>query len=211
MTAKEKPETLEELVGIKNVEELDTEELPVQDELTALKKRAEMLGIKFSNNIGINTLRERIEKALSDEPQESEVVQDEPAQEALTPRQKLSRLRRKIRERDMALVRVRISCMNPDKSELQGEIITVSNSILGTVRKYVPFGEATENGYHIPRIIYNVLKERKFLHIKSIQDKQKKTYRVEKKWIKEFAIEELPPLTPKELKELADDQRARGI
>lgn len=62
----------------------------------------------------------------------------------------------------LALVRCRVYNLNPAKADLPGEIISVANRFIGTVRKFIPFGEATENGYHIPRVLVEDLKSRQF-------------------------------------------------
>lgn len=59
-------------------------------------------------------------------------------------------------------LRCRVYNLNPAKADLPGEIISVSNRFIGTVRKFIPFGEATENGYHIPRVLVQDLKSRQF-------------------------------------------------
>jgi len=109
----------------------------------------------------------------------------------------------------LALVRCRISNLDPKKADLPGEIITVGNSQIGVVRKFVPFGEQTDNGYHIPKIIYDFLKERRFLNITTHRGKGKgETISVKQQWLPEFSLEVLPPLTKEELEELAQQQRA---
>lgn len=108
----------------------------------------------------------------------------------------------------MKLVRCRIQNLDPKKAELPGEIFTVANRILGTVRKYVPYGEVTDNGYHLPYIIYKQLEDRRFLNIRT--STKNGQVRVESNWAKEFAIEVLPPLTQEELDRLAAAQAAAG-
>lgn len=98
--------------------------------------------------------------------------------------------------------------MNPHKREIEGEIFTVGNSMVGMVSKYVPFD--TEEGWHVPQIILNAIQERQVMLLVS----GKKAHGIEsktKKLVKEFNVEILPPLTQKELDELARRQAlARG-
>ena len=108
----------------------------------------------------------------------------------------------------MALVRVRITNLDPKKKDLPGEIITVANQYIGTVRKYVPFGEVTDNGYHVPQCIFKVLDSRRFLNIRTIRDAKSGRIRVETNYAKEFALEVLPQLTNEELNQLAANQAA---
>jgi hypothetical protein len=116
-----------------------------------------------------------------------------------------------IRKEALALVRVRITNLDPKKKDLPGEFLCVGNKYIGTIRKYIPFNpEQSENGYHIPKVLYDELDGRKFLHIRTFKDRGTGQQRQETKYVKEFSLEVLPPLTPKELAELAAAQRASG-
>ncbi|MNL40296.1 hypothetical protein D3C87_1626380 [compost metagenome] len=86
----------------------------------------------------------------------------------------------------------------------------MANEFIGTVRKYVPFGEATDGGYHVPACILEMLKTREFLHIRTVTHPVTKEISTKTRYVKEFAIEILPPLTAAELKALAADQSASG-
>ena len=212
----------------------ETEREPTEMEL--LKQRADMLGVTYSNNIGIETLRKRVEDAMAGNPQDPEpesqeaapsmesltadlaaqvaaassvkpvglnpLVQDEPA----APTKTIS-LREHMRLTQMKLVRVRIQNLDPKKANLPGEIFAVANEYLGDVKKYIPFGEVTDNGYHIPYCLYKMLKNRRFLNVRERKDRDGKIH-VETSWVKEFALELLPDLTPEELKQLATAQIA---
>jgi hypothetical protein len=105
----------------------------------------------------------------------------------------------------MALVRVNIHCNDPAKKEWPGEIITVSNSVI-EAKKYVKYD--TTEGYHIPKIIYLALKDKDIQLFRTI--KSTKGVDIKEPYLaKAYAIEVLPPLTQKELEQLAADQRAR--
>jgi hypothetical protein len=169
------------------------------NELDVLKQRADLLGVTYSNNIGVEKLRERIEEHLASK---EEVKTAAPVVE--------KSFRQQLHDEQMKLVRIRITCMDPNKKDLPGEIVTVANDILGTVRKYIPFGELTDEGYHVPYILYQILEDRKFLNIRTIKDRRTGALRVESTWAKEFAIEVLPQLTEAELKQLATAQIAAG-
>lgn len=110
---------------------------------------------------------------------------------------------------EMRLVRCQIYCNNPAKNDLHGEIFSVQNKYLGVVRKFVPFGEATENGYHLPWILVKMLRAKKYVQTKSLRNPDG-TERVEHRQAPEFTINELRPLTPDELQQLANIQGARG-
>lgn len=182
----------------------------VVDELTVLKSRAKIMGIVFSNNIGLPALRAKIDAKLSGDTTDEAETEVELASNPLEKAQPKRTLRQYMIQEHLKLVRVRITCMDPKKKELPGEIMTVANEYLGNIRKFIPFGDATDNGYHIPYCLYTMLKDRKFLSIRTIKGSTGGVPRVEHKWVPEFAIEVLEPLTRKEIADLANAQAAAG-
>jgi len=104
------------------------------------------------------------------------------------------------------LVRVRITCMNPHKSEWNGEIFTVQNRTIGTLRKFVPYN--AENGWHIPRMMLEMLREKQCQVFHTVTQNGVKVRKG--KLVPEFAIEELPDLTSEELKQIATRQSAQS-
>lgn len=202
-------------------------------EMELLKERADMMGVTYSNNIGIETLRKRVEDAMAGNPAAPEegadpvpsvaelssalsnevaaatsapqaavnpLVQNEPVTKTIS-------LREHMRLTQMKLIRVRIQNLDPKKANLPGEIFTVANEYLGDVKKFIPFGEVTDNGYHIPYCLYKLLKSRKFLNVRERKSRDGKIH-IETSWVKEFALEILPDLTPQELQQLATAQIA---
>ena len=155
---------------------MDTQEMQdtelTQDELTTLKARADMLGISYHPSIGVEKLKAKIEAKLSDAPEETDEPEVKPQVQAPgvaveTEGQKRQRLRKQAAE----LVRIRVTCMNPAKREWEGEIITAGNSAVGTFKKYIPFN--ADEGWHVPRIIYNHLVERECQVFVTINTEQK--------------------------------------
>ena len=195
--------------NVDNQEPKVTDESSNLDRLTMLKKRADELGITYSNNIGADSLSKRINdkldgKEVSSDPEKNEEVQ-------VARRKTKEELDQEIREEQrlehMRLLRCRIYNLNPSKNDLQGEIITIANRYLGTVRKFIPFGEATDNGYHVPKILVEDLKRRKYQSVKTSRD-AKGQIQVKTRMVPEYQIEVLPPLTREELNELALSQQA---
>lgn len=177
-------------------EEVELQEEPTLDELTMLKSRADQLGISYHHKVGLEKLRKMVNDAINGDSEEAEEV---PA--VLTEQQQ----RMKVREDMMALVRVNIHCNDPAKKEWPGEIITVSNSVI-EAKKYVQYD--TTEGYHIPKIIYLALKDKEIQLFRTV--KSAKGVDIKEPYLaKAYAIEVLPPLTKKELEQLAADQRAR--
>ncbi|QWY83761.1 hypothetical protein [Rhizobium phage RHph_X3_15] len=200
-----------------NQNENPDNDLQMPSELDMLKSRARVMGIPFSNNIGVEALKERIqakldgEKEAAPEPEESpdpsllgSSLEGTAPEKPETPAQ----MRARIRAENLKLVRLRITNLDPKKKDLPGEIFTVANELLGTIRKFVPFGEATDNGYHVPNVIYKMMKRRKFLQIKVKKVQGKEV--IETQWVREFALEELPQLTRPEIDKLAAAQAAAG-
>ena len=181
------------------------------DELTMLKQRASMMGIQFSNNIGLETLRKKIEDKMEGRADSDAAPQINPlADETTAQPVKCKTLRQKLYDEQMKLVRIRVTNLDPKKKDLPGEVITVANEHLGTVRKFVPFGEVTDDGYHVPYCIYRFMEKRKFLNIRIVKDRRTGVERVESNWVKEFALEVLPQLTPQQIANLKTAQIAAG-
>lgn len=209
-----------------------------KQELQILKGRADMLGIKYSNNIGLATLKAKIEEKTSaadeirdaaseDTQTTAPPVQDAEQVNALTAalaeddpskidfstwskKDREAYCREYGRREALKLIRLRVACMDPKKKDIPGEIITTGNRYIGTVRKFIPFGEFTDEGYHVPNCIYQVLKARKFLQITTKRDRHTGTNRTTTRWVPEFSLEVLPPLTEDELSRLAMEQQASG-
>jgi hypothetical protein len=199
-----------------------------------LLQRAKLMGLRISPNIGLDALRAKVNAALDEEePEELPTTATEPeskpeeepeelpvvapvARVWETPRAKAAaavlpvpettaQKRNRLQKEAMKLVRIRVTCLNPNKKDLPGEIFTVGNRFIGTVKKYIPFGDQTENGYHVPYCLFEHLKDRKFLHIRTNKTKRDGIV-VQTGYVPEFAIEVLQQLTPKELGQLAARQ-----
>ena len=186
-------------LNLDNEQELDEAAQLAATELENLKSRAEKLGVKFHPSISAEKLREKIKAHQADS--EGETGEAEPKAEDTTENPSLKKLR--LKREALKLVRVRITCMNPAKKEWEGEIITVANNAVGTVKRYVPFN--TEDGWHVEHILLEQLRERQCQIF--VSEKDSRGNKVRKgKLIREFAIEVLEPLTEEELAELAQRQ-----
>lgn len=160
-------------------------------ELDILKQQADTLGIKYSPNIGVETLKNKISAVIEAPAEEKTETQKVDARQALW-------------NDAMRLVRLEIHNVNPAKSSLKGEFYTVANKIIGKVTKFVPYGDAGKS-YHVPNCIYQLLEEKKYLAFRddSSAPNGKKT-----ELIPEFNNKVLPPLTQEELEELKKAQLA---
>lgn len=118
-------------------------------------------------------------------------------------------LRQVVRAKALRLHRVKVNNLDPNDSQLNGAIITAVNKFTGKVAKYIPFGdEEAPNGYHVPEILLNQLKNTKFPMRREIKGGAFGVKRYKTTMINKFNIETLPPLTKKEIEELANHQRA---
>lgn len=174
--------------------ETDDLSAAVGDELSALKARADLLGIQYHPSIGLEKLREKVNTALNAKT---------PAEEAKSAEEQEAAERVRLLEEATKLVRIRVNCMNPAKKEWQGEIFSVGNSIVGTHKKFVPYN--SEEGWHVPHIIYQHLVARECQIFVTVRDERGNSRR-QGKLIKEFSVDLLPPLTAEELAELARRQ-----
>lgn len=199
----------------------DTQDLatpmPGTDERKILFERAKVMGIKHSPNIGIENLRQKIAEALQnsesvaplEDPDEESDSEEKPkvARKKLTKDEEFNATRQKIIAEAMKLVRFRLTCMDPSKKDLNGEIFTIANRFLGTVRKFIPYTEASADGWHAPQCIYDHLKSMKYQTIRVVKTPNGRE-RIITGEAPTFALQELPPLTQAELKQLALQQAA---
>ena len=195
------------------------EQVQQPSELDMLKSRAKLMGITFSNNIGLDALKTKIEEhkqaseaktqTQTQVTAQTDMQQAESQTENQKKKVKTLSLRSHLQKEKMKLVRLRITNLDPKKKDLPGEILTTGNEYLGTVRKFVPFGEATDNGYHVPYCLYEMMRDRKFLSIKTRKGPKGQTI-VEQQMVREFALEILPPLTEAELARLSAAQLSAG-
>lgn len=169
-----------------------------KSELDLLKERAKLMNLKFHPNIGLDKLKALVKANQDAGEPETESVN-------IKASKKETRAQYVMRKRKEAhrLVRVIVSCRNPEKTEWEGETFTGSNSLVGSITKYVPFNN--EEGWHVPQIILNVIRERKCTVFTWKKNGNGDRVKVGKQ-INEFTITELPALTPQEIQELKERQ-----
>lgn len=202
-------------------EEIQAVEENIPSELETLKARADMLGIEYRSNIGVDRLRTKINNKLEGKSDDSEEPAEEttaapvkakkepvkrtktgkPTQQRLTPSQYNERLLETRQKEAAKLIRVRVTCMNPNKKGWEGEIISAGSAKLGTFKKFVKFDVI----WHVPNIIYLEMKERKFTTFSTTRGPRGEQRR-EGKLVNEFSIELLPQLTEAERLDLAQRQ-----
>jgi hypothetical protein len=177
-----------------NVElEKDQDLIEVVDERATLMARADKLGISYSNNIGVETLRNRINEKLDelDQASEAAVLKEDSTLEA--------------RKAATKLIRVNITSMENTKNNMSGEIITVSNNVVGTIKRYIPYGE----DWHVESIILDTLRDKMFQAFRTERNRDgsetRRGYSA-----RAYGIQVLEPLTKQELADLKASQLARN-
>lgn len=175
------------------------ESVIAKDEFTILKERADMLNIKYSPNISLSTLRTRIQEVL------------EPKEEVAAPvvASSLPGTRQYLEDMCNRLVRVRITNLDPKKRGMPGEYFSVSNDVIGEYKKFIAYGSYTDAGYHIPHILYEMLKGKTYTETTVVKD-SRGTEQIRSREMREFSLEVLPNLTQDELDKLAATQVASG-
>lgn len=191
----------------------DETPVPVVDEVAELRKKCDLLGIKQPHpSATAETIRKKINEHMAGVTQtitDAKEAEEGAAEEAApAPVQETAGAKRaRLRKEALRLIRVNIQCLDPAKKEWPGEIFTVGNTTVGTVRKFVPYN--TAEGYHIPHILYQMLKDKECQIFQTVKLPNGGSHR--KGILKRaFAIDVLPPLTQAELDELARQQALAG-
>jgi len=192
--------------------------------LQHIRAQADMLGVKYHHRAGIVKIQQLIDDHLIaqnnssiPEPDSEASIRSEPKIPTVKGYDKLvvpmgaaeykKEAQREAKALVSALLRVRITCMDPHKKNWPGELISVGSAKLGTFKRYVPFD--TEEPWHIPKIIYDVLTERMCsVPVKKKDARGHKTTAY--KQIKAYSITLEEPMTRLEIDELARQQALAG-
>lgn len=196
-------------------------EKPEKSVLAELKEQANLLGIAYPANANVAKMTQLIKEYRAQIAQEANTdnldlsgtvvpnIQENVSNRfSDAPRGKsLGQLK----DEAFKLIRCRVTVNNPSKQQMEGQIITVGNDVIGTASKFIPFQPMYyENGYHIPKIIVDYMKE--MTHTRYPKKKDNTGATLEDhgnvRLVKDFIIEELPTLTEEGLRELAEQQSA---
>ena len=210
-------------------DEFNVQDVPQKDRLTTLKERATQMGISFSPNIGEETLAKRIEEFLAgngnnENAEQASTTEPEPEstteqasttnaapapapERKLTPAEEKAAIRAKARKEALKLVRVIVTPMDPLRTQLDGQIFTAGNSVVGSIAKYVDFNNPA--GYMVPQIILNAIRALEYVHHYTVKDARGRDVN-RHRMVKAFTITELPPLTREEFDDIRRMQLSRG-
>jgi len=201
-----------------------TENLVTGSDLEALKIQATKLGISFHPNIKEEKLIDKINshEASGESIQAAQMLSvseitelqqlraekaEREAKQVIKPVENENQKRARIIREAGKLMRIRVSCMNPNKRDWEGEMYTVANRYV-KFKKYVPFNN--DEGWHVPKMMVDHLISRECQIFYTIKDGRGNKTR-QGKLIKELNVEIMPDLTAEELQKLAQRQAmARG-
>ena len=188
---------------------LETESTETTTEtLKDLKAQADLLGIPYPANANAKKMVELLDDYKKKYEEEDTQTTSTSDTSHISPRtDKIGN----IMDEATKLIRVRITVNNPSKQNREGEIISAGNTLIGFVSKFIPYQPAFyENGYHIPKIILDVMRDMKHARFPKKKDRLNVTLDdySNVRMVPDFTIEELPPLTEEELKALAEYQQA---
>lgn len=175
------------------------------DNITKLKRKADLLGVSYKSNTSEATLIKNIKEKM----EANEALEQEGTKE--TKPSNLKRASAKDEEsedaytKSMKLVRVQITPIDPMKANsLDCEMFTAGNNKVGTVTRTIPFGVP----WHIENILYNSILEKRYQAF--VTRKINGNDVTIPKLMPAYNVIVLPDLTEEELSELAKAQQRSG-
>lgn len=187
--------------------------------LELLKSEADAYKIAYSPNIGIEALRGKVDGYLEAKAEAQQLAKEELAKEAaietevakrtgaikaapITADEKefdLGKHRQKKTLEATRLVRVIVSCLNPDKSGDDQGNFQAGNAFIETVKRQIPFNVP----WYTEQILLNVIRE------KTYQQRYGKGL-LQQRNAKEYQVTEIGDISPQELEELKRSQALKA-
>lgn len=188
---------------------LDMAALEKKALLDQMKAQANLLGVPYAPNIGLETLSERVrafkeahageEKTELAAPITSEVLTAGGVKVPTDIEAQYEIFHAK------QLIRVSIVCVNPARTDLPADLYTIFSSSLGRISQVIPY--QAPNGYHIPRCLANLLREKTYTAFRPSNIKKGENGCDREHFeMPEFIITELPPLTAEEFDRIVKRQ-----
>lgn len=205
---------------------------PVNLELKEAREKADALGIEYHHKNNAGTIYEKIGMYFASQSSPAAIAEDpiDPPQPEALPEGAVLEEKESLpapdardvtvlsysewKEEDAkhrhrkagTLVRITATCMNPQKSEWDGEMFSVGSRKVGTFKKFVPFGVE----WHVPQMILDMMEDRQYSQFYNVPDGMGGTIR-KSRLVKEFSIHVHPQMTPEQLQALGRQQAlARG-
>jgi hypothetical protein len=176
------------------VEDSQLDEIGPVDKLSLLKMEATQLGIKFHPSIKEAKLKDKIQaykKAAAKAAGTPKAIKEEVVSAGHT--------RRELKRKQLELVRIQVSPMNPHMKGLKGQIFTRQNALVGRVSQYIPFN--SPHGWHVPRILVDDLESREYLTFYTWEDSKGREHKGHR-LAKAYSITYMPPLTPEQVAQI---------
>lgn len=163
-----------------------------------LKEEADSLGLQYPGNIATAALQALVDRTKSGE---DEVIELDEDKEGATAEDPIQAARAKL----TALVRCMVTCNDPAMKDWDmTPYYSFSNSILDLPKITVPLNVE----WHIPRAYFDWMASMECKISVKGKDEKNRPITV-RKTIAKYSMNELPPLTPKELAELRQAQAMR--
>jgi hypothetical protein len=205
-----------EQMTLERIEEtLDKLNLSEEEQVDWLRERCDEFNIEYHHKAGyaklITLLLAHYNKDVKADTEETKEVSDKPIRVEDLEFKSLDRyvdetdtdFAARKRKEAHRLVRVRITCMNPVKKELQGEVFTIANDLF-TIKRMIPFHG---NPTHIEVAFLDMLRERKFQQFRETRKSSLSEAPMQEGYlVPEFAIEVMSHMTPEEMERLAIEQ-----
>lgn len=161
-----------------------------QEQLDGLRDLAENLTGKKLGNVKdpsklqsmIDTARLEAEEAEKNKPQSTGLKGK--AERRVEARKKATKL-----------VRCNVTAMAPFEKQLQGTFFDVGNSVVGSIRRYIPF----DVDWHCEEMLLNHIKERKYRTKHEWKDPTTRKTMYENRFHKAFGVVVIDDLSPEEL------------
>ena len=182
----------------------DNKEINSADERKGLYQLCKDLGISVSPNAGIEILTQKISEYYAQITSENSVLKTKLNKNTKPKISSENIFYDKNIDQSKRLVRCIVTCNNPDKRDATGEIHTAGNA-KNLESRYVAYRIA----WHVPQIILNSLKEKKYTLAKQEIDPKTNKVVVKTDSFPEYSIEVLDPLTEEEFNAIKQRQLAQ--
>lgn len=182
----------------------DNKEINSADERKGLYQLCKDLGISVSPNAGIEVLTQKISEYYAQITSENSVLKTKLNKNTKPKISSENIFYDKNIDQGKRLVRCIVTCNNPDKRDATGEIHTAGNA-KNLESRYVAYRIA----WHVPQIILNSLKEKKYTLAKQEIDPKTNKVIVKTDSFPEYSIEVLDPLTEEEFNAIKQRQLAQ--
>ena len=175
-------------------------------ERDTLKEKADLMSLDYQANISTDKLRELVENAENKEKPAATKAGVVPAtKRKMTPEELQANAVMVQRKELLKLRRIILTCNDKNmKAYDTTPIYSFSNSVINLPKLVVPFNVET----HVPQAYYGMLKDMVcYIDIKAKDSKGRPVTR--KKQVKKYNLQDIPDLTPDELKALQQAQAMR--